>query len=109
MANLKCWIEEAANGEVIEGVVIGEMGWGDYGSDAVPGYKQSPKGKLITWQEAVKWLDYEFSSGYGAPGCNAVYAWTATKVIAIAQYDGTTWWYWLPRQPVDIMPSMEGG
>ena len=109
MANLKHWLLEEADGEPIEGVVIGEMGWGDYASKDVPNYEAIPKGQLLTWDEAQDYLNYEFSSGYGAPQCNAVYAWTASKVIAIGQYDGATWPYSIPRNPTDVMPEMEGG
>jgi hypothetical protein len=109
MANLKQWLLEEANDEKIEAVVIGEMGWGSYRSEEVHNYTEMPKGQIISWQEAEKWLDYEFSSGYGAPGCNAVYAWTTNKVIAIYQYDGSTGVYWIPRNPTDIMPDMVGG
>ena len=109
MANLKQWIEEMADGEPIEGVVIGEMGWGSYRSDEVPGYDEMPKGIVLTWEEAAPLLDYNFDCGYGAPRCQAVYAWTPTRVIAIGQYDGSTWPYWIPRHPQDVMPIMQGG
>ena len=108
MANLVQWILEVAEGEPVLGVVIGEMGWGDYGSENVPNYEQIPKGKVLPWEEAKRWLDYEFDRGYGAPKCNAVYVWTTTKVIAITQYDGATSPFCVPRNPVDIMPSMPG-
>lgn len=109
MENLKQWILDTAEGEAIEAVVIGEMGWGNYGHDAVKNYSQMPKGKLLTWDEAEKWIDYEFDSGYGAPGCQAIYAWTANKVIAISAYGGATSCYSIPRNPIDVMPFMEGG
>jgi len=109
MENLRQWILDMAEGEEIEAVVIGEMGWGDYGKDRVPTYEQSPKGQILTWSEAEKYLDYEFNAGYGAPGCQAIYAWTATKIIAIGQYDGSTWPYSIPRHPIAVMPEMEGG
>lgn len=109
MANLLAWLEEMAEGEEIEAVVIGEMGWGDYGRDGVPDYTEMPKGIVINWDEAKKWLGYEFYSGFGAPGCNAVYAWTATRVIAISQYDGSTEPFSIPRNPTAIMPEMPGG
>ena len=109
MANLKQWILDESGKEKILGVVIGEMGWGSFNDQKVPNYAKQPKGKVLTWKKATPWLDYEFSSGYGAPECNAVYAWTKTKVIAIGQYDGATWAYSLPRNPTDIMPNMEGG
>ena len=110
MANLKEWILAEADGEKIEAVLIGKMGWGDYRKKDVPGYDDMPKGELLTWEEAEGWLDYDFDDGFGSPSCNAVWAWTENKVIAIGQYDGATWAYYIPRNPVDnIMPSMEGG
>src|ERR1700720_5053480 len=109
MANLVQWIEEAAGDEPIEAVVIGEMGWGDYGSDDVPRYAEQPRGKILTWPDAKPFLDYEFQEGFGAPGCNAICAWTASKVIGVAMYDGSTWPYSMPRDPVDHMPTMQGG
>ena len=109
MANLVKWIEDEANGEEIEAVVIGDMGWGNYGKEKVPNYDDIPKGKLLSWEDAKPLLDYEFNPGYGAPGCNAIWAWTETSVIAIGQYDGATWPYSLPRNPMNEMPGMEGG
>lgn len=109
MANLVEWIVEAANGEPIEAVVIGKMGWEDYGSEDVPNYEQMPKGTVLSWEDASKWLNYEFSEGFGAPGCNAIYAWTPTQVIFIWMYDGSTAWSKIPRNPVDVMPTMPGG
>lgn len=98
-----------SNNESVEGVVIGEMGWGDYNSEEVPNYKDQPKGKVLSWEEAKKYLDYKFSAGYGAPECNAIYAWTPNWVIAISQYDGSTSPFKIPRHPVNIMPKMPGG
>jgi len=109
MANLVRWIEEDVDGEEIEAVVIGEMGWGDYGSDEVPNYSQQPKFKVISWEEAKRWLDYEFSDGYGAPNCNAIYAWTKSWIVAVSQYDGSTTTFRLPRNPVECRPYMPGG
>lgn len=109
MANLKGWILKAANGEAVEGVVIGEMGWGSYGSDGVPNYAQQPRNRVLTWQEALPWIDYEFEAGYGAPGCNAVYAWTASRVLFVSQYDGSTCINSVPRNPGDVPPVMPGG
>jgi len=114
MANLKQWILEAAAEEEIEAVVIGEMGWGDYGSEGVKCYNKQPQGKVLTWEKAVPFLDYEFDDsygapdGYGAPGCNAIYVWTKTKVIGIFQYDGATGTHQIPRNPIECMPDMPG-
>ena len=110
MANLVKDIEKLANGKKILGCVIGEMGWsGGYNKEGVPNYDKQPQGKLLTWKVAKRWLNYDFDDGYGAPSCNAVYAWTENSVIAVGQYDGATWLYELPRDPVNCMPSMEGG
>lgn len=109
MSNLVEWITEMAAEEQIESVVIGEMGWGDYGSEAIPNYSEQPRGKTIPWSEAQKFLKYDFDSGYGAPGCNAVYVWTSTKILFVWQYDGATSMCAIPRNPVDCMPEMPGG
>ncbi len=109
MANLAEWIEEEAAGEPIEGVVIGEMGWGDYGSESVSIYASQPRGKLLDWKTARPLLDYEFDAGFGAPGCNAICVWTPSKVIGISQYDGATSPFSMPRNPADHMPEMPGG
>ena len=44
---LKEWIEEMAGGELVEGVVIGQMGWGDYKSNSVPGYADRKRGSDV--------------------------------------------------------------
>jgi len=103
MANLVKWIKDIAGDEQIEGVVIGDMGWWD--DEPVTW----PHGKVVSWDEAKKWLDYDFDSGYGSPNCHAVYVWTASKIILVGQYDGSTFPIWLPRNPIDIMPDMPGG
>jgi len=110
MANLVKWLLEVAENEPIEAVVIGEMGWGDYNSENVPNYDSHPRGKVLSWEEAKPLLDYEFSRGFGAPECEAVWAYTKSWIIAIGQYDGSTWPYRIPRNPTEgIMPLMEGG
>ena len=102
-------ILEVANAEPIEGIVIGKMGWSDYGKECVPQYDQQPKGKLLTWQEAEPLLTYDYDNGYGAPGCNSICAWTKSRVIFVTQYDGSTSINWMPRNPGDHMPKMPGG
>jgi hypothetical protein len=104
---LRDWILTEADGEAIEAVV---MGWGDYNSEAIPDYADCPRGKVLTWDEALPWLEYEFDSGYGAPSCQAIYAYTKTWVIAISQYDGSTAPFRIPRNPTEgVMPRMPGG
>lgn len=110
MANLVKWIEEVLErDEIVEGVVIGQMGWGDYGKEAVPQYDAQIKGRVLSWDEAKPMLDYEFDRGYGAPGCNAITVWTNTNIHFVTQYDGSTGLDSIPRSPVDYMPYMPGG
>jgi len=102
-------IKKVVNAEEVESVVIGEMGWGDYRKELVPLYNDQLKGKLLSWEEAEKWLNYEYDSGYGAPSCNAIYVWTKTRVLFVVQYEGSTWIEEVPRNPTNIMPRMPGG
>ena len=107
MGNLKHWIETEAAGEPIEAVIIGAFGWSGY--QEPDELKAVPQGKLMTWTKAAPLLDYDFSSGYGAPRCHAIMVWSATKVITVGQYDGSTWPYSLPRYPTETVPEMHGG
>ena len=103
------YLEKVAE-EPILYAVIGEMGWGEYGSEGVSGYSEQPKNKLLKWEDARKWLDYETSYGYGAPKQNAVYCWTENWIVFMSQYDdGSTSAESLPRNPVDCVPKMPGG
>lgn len=94
----------------IEGVVIGGMGWGsDYNSEGIPDFKAQPRNTVISWDEARPWLEYTYSSGYGAPECNAIYIWTSGHVYFVSQYDGATSLCEVPRNPIDCSPDMPGG
>lgn len=106
MANLKNWILKMTEGKEIEGIVIGDLGWGDDERDEVP---VEMKERVLDWPTAEKFLDYEFDSGYGSPGCNAVTVWTKDNVIFISQYDGSTCPCSVPRNPRDHKPEMPGG
>jgi hypothetical protein len=106
---LESWILECAEGEAVEAVVLGDMGWGGYKSSEVPDYENQPKGKVLSWEEALPWIGYKFNDSYGAPGCNCVAAWTKSWVISVYQYDGSTGPFRIPRNPVDFMPEMPGG
>jgi hypothetical protein len=100
-------LKEAA-GEKITGVVIGEMGWPNWGEEGKPKWDHV-KNKLITWKEAFPLLNYEYDTGYGSPHCQAIYAWTKTRVIYVAQYDGSTTIHSIYRNPVNCLPEMHGG
>lgn len=99
-------IEEAARGEKIISIVIGEFGWGGYKSEGKPEWV---KGMVLSWEEARPTLNYRYDDGYGTPECQAIYAWTENWVIAVSNYDGSTHVYSIPRNPVGCMPEMAGG
>ena len=98
--NIAKWIEKIAGDEAIEAVVIGEHDRGARPDD--------PINRVITWKEARPILDYDFESNYGSAGCHPVFAWTATKIITIHEYDGETGPTWYPRHPVDVRPYFDG-
>ena len=108
MSNFKQDILKVAGDEPIEFIVIGGMEWGDYHSEKRPPY-QEIKGKLLSWEEAIPYIDYEYNTGYGSLDCQAITAWTANKVIFVWQFDGMTEVAFIPRNPVPHMPSMPGG
>jgi len=113
MSNFKQDILDIVGDESIEGIVIGLYGWGgDYPCGYGEGPNVVPADKMcvvLSAKEALPWLDYEYSTGFGAPECHAVYAWTTTKVIHVSQYNGSTRLVALPRNPIDCMPLMSGG
>src|SRR5665648_1093277 len=92
-------IELASGGEVIDSAVIGGMGWSSYGADKRHAPGLARQGEVPPWSVARPLLDYEYDTGYGAPDCQAVHAWTAYRVIFVSQYDGSTRVTWVPRHP----------
>lgn len=107
MGTFKNDILEATNGEEIVGIVIGKFGWGGYKDKGTVPKKKI--GKLLTWKQAAPMLDYEYSTGYGAPECHAVFVWTTESVLFVSQYDGSTAIYSIPRNPTPCEPDMPGG
>ena len=107
MGNFKDDILEAANGEPIEAIVIGEYGWGGYKeNERVPDDKQ---GVILTWDEAAPMLDYSYDTGFGAPECHAIEAFTASRILSVSEYDGSTYITWANRNPIATKPGMSGG
>ena len=106
MSNLLQDLIEAADNEPIEYVVLGAGGWEDYNLEA---WGEYPKNELLTLEEVSPYLNKNYDTGYGAPDGPCLYAWTATKVIFRVQYDGSTSFYSIPRNPVAVEPEMPGG
>ena len=100
-------LEEFAAPERILHAVIGDLGDRNTGErDRIP---FEPKGKLLEWEIAKKNLDYDYFFGLGNVGCHDLYAWTESHVIFVSQYDGSTTFHKIPRNPCDCMPEMPGG
>ena len=106
MAILRDWIEQMAEGEAIEAIVLGPLPWGDYGAEKIP--PNWPQNQILTWEQALPWISYEFDDGFGFPGCHAIVAWTTTKIILVSQYDGATEPFVIPRHPTAHEPIMPG-
>ena len=115
-SNFKQDILREAGGEEIEGIVIGRRGWKGE-EDVVEKYVDAPDyssvlSKILTWEEAAPYLDYEYNDnpGTGLPECNAIVAWTASKVIFVSfcEWDVTTDVQSVPRHPVAHEPELLG-
>lgn len=86
-----------AGQEPVEGVVIEK--------DAYPRVESD----VLSWADAEPLLLDRFDDGFGGVNCYAITAWTASWVIAVSQYDGSTSPFRLPRNPIAHIPSMPGG
>ena len=106
-------ILEVAGDEEILAIVVGDEGWrGCYWKNNIPNYGALPKGKIISWDEAKQYLDYNYTIGFGGTQCPPIYAWTETRVIFVSQYDGATDICSIPRNPTAVNPEdviMPGG
>ena len=95
MCNFAEDIEKVARGDEILAVVI------THGRDTLEedGNDDNPPYEILTWEEVRPRLDYTYDTGYGGADCHAIYAWTATRLIVVAEYDGSTSIIGLPRNP----------
>ena len=106
--NLKVLIEEVIGDEEVLGVVIGECGdgWGRRCRGNIPKEKV---GVLLSWDEAKKYLDYEFEHDFGATDeCYPVFVWTETKLVVATSCEGFVWVDCLSRFPCDCKPWFVG-
>lgn len=107
-------IEEAA-GEPIYEVVIGAFGWSEidsksedvYGDEnGIRAINKELLGRPIPWKDVRPLLDYDYTTDFGSPDCHAIYAYSASKIIVISEYDGSTSCVALPRHPSKCIPQM---
>jgi Fe-S cluster biosynthesis and repair protein YggX len=107
MGNIAEAFEAVAGDEEIEFAVIGKHYWDQWRrGDSTP-FNKARINQSLTWAEAREFLDYEYDSGYGGADCHPAYAWTATKVIFVSEYDGATGASFVPRKPQDCEPEFK--
>jgi len=106
MANIKTWLTEdvAADGQTLEGIVFGRH-YNDWIDDYTP---HPAEDTLVEPEVGLAVLDEEFHCGHGGADCRPMFAWTATKVYFIHEYDGATTLVWVPRNPTSIAPEFGG-
>jgi hypothetical protein len=105
MANIRKWLERAIEkyGEPIEAIVVGKH---DKASRREP--PSADENVILTPEAGLTKLDEEFYDGYGGADCYPMYAWTATRVFFIGEYDGATGLSWVPRHPTATEPQFSG-
>lgn len=94
-------ILDVANGEPILAIKFDDNVLNNYYGKPNPRWEATKHlvNKLCTWEELSPFLDYEYDCGYGSMDCHNIVAWTATKVIYIHEYDGSTSVVYVDRNP----------
>jgi hypothetical protein len=100
-------IEEVAGEEPILSVVIAPFN-SSYDDEECPRDDRVPLKKAIPWADARAHLNYDYDVGFGGADYHPIYAWTATRVLFVHEYDGSTGIVWVPRNPMDCTPKMNG-
>lgn len=83
-------IEAVANGEPIEAIVITRYGPYDTWGEPPVSFAPEALGRVLTWAEARPHLDHTYDDGFGMQDCPTITAWTATRVLYVHEYDGST-------------------
>jgi hypothetical protein len=94
---LKSEILAVADGEPIEAINLGEENIYCYEGKDSRDIPEDKLNKILSWEEGAKYLDYTWNSGFGGSDCHFITAWTASKVIYIHEYDGSTTVVYVPR------------
>jgi len=106
MAVIAKWIEELANGEEIESVIVGNHDREFY-SESEP-FNGVTVNLPISWEEAKPFLSYEYDNGFGRANCHPVIACTKSRIITVTEYDGATGPAWFPRNPIPVKVGFDG-
>lgn len=101
MASLARWIEDNADGEPVEAVVLGADQRPSPNNDA-------PVGVQLTWKDALPHLQYEFHDGLEHGGCHAFVAWTKSWVISVMRSGEYVAPFRVPRSPSAHLPDVPG-
>ena len=96
--NLKAQLLEIVGDIPVEGVVIGRLDeWSD---------KPDPQyiGKVLPFEEALQYLDYEYYRGFGEGDCHPICLYTNDRILVSTRYDGSTGFMWIQRHPISHLP-----
>jgi len=56
--------------------------------------------RLVSYEEALKVLNYDYNDGYGGQDCHDILMWSAERVYYVHEYDGATCIRHRPRNPI---------
>lgn len=107
MPNFLQDIQAVLAGEEPEAWVCGGRGYRRGADDTR--LERCSHGVVLSWNEALTALDYDYDAGFGGVDCNSVYIWTATRILFVDEYDGSTSVCSIPRNPQAGMPGLPGG
>lgn len=101
MANFKQTILEAIEDDTILAVKIlskdADHSPAKSNAKFVPGNLLA--NSILSLEDALKALDYEYDDGYGWQDCHDIYMWSSDWVYYIHEYDGSTCIRSVPRHP----------
>lgn len=86
--------------EDIEAVKILSLVDGTYdGKDIRAVGREDQVRLLLSWERVEKGFDYEYDSGYGGMDCDDILIWTRDNVYYVHEYDGSTSFRSIYRNP----------
>lgn len=60
----------------------------------------------VSWEQAFPVLNYEYDAGYGGQDCHDIWVWTATRIISVHEYDGSTCLISVARNPENFSDGL---